>query len=219
MTCCLYMGCKDVIFCKITVYSDDKIFYIYWYVQDFIHILRNAVVHYFVIYNSNIHDIHFLHIGHQHNKAILFCGCEDDAVTLLKLQLWPGSITRPLVAFHFKLVMLAESLLLECHVSLKKFCDMLGLNTSTMLPKWVCISLEGLVLKPFLFFSFFSQFLASLWYPHSIFQQKTFNILFTYLLFYDFVPIIYSVTIFHGMQEAYLQTYCTWAIMYLCLVG
>ena len=161
----------------------------YWFVQDFIHILRNAVVHYFVIYNSNIHDIHFLHIGHQHNKAILFCGCEDDAVTLLKLQLWPGSITRPLVAFHFKLVMLAESLLLECHVSLKKFCDMLGLNTSTMLPKWVCISLEGLVLKQlpvFLNFTWgfsvettscFSQCdLASLWYPHSTFQQKTFNI-------------------------------------------
>ena len=103
--------------------------------------------HYFIIYNSNIHDIHFLHTGHQHNKAILFCCCEDDAVTLLKLQLWPGSITRPLVAFHFKLVMLAESLLLECHVSLKKFCDMLGLNKSTMLPKWVCISLQGLVLK------------------------------------------------------------------------
>ena len=100
-----------------------------------------------MISNSNIHDIHFLHIGHQHKKSILFCCCEDDAVTLLKLQLWPESITRPLVAFHFKLVMLAESPLLECHVSLKKFCDMLGLNKSTMLPKWVRISFEGLVLK------------------------------------------------------------------------
>ena len=50
-------------------------------------------------------------------KNQLFCNCEDDAVTLVKLQLWPGSVTRPLVAFHTKLVALAESLLLECHVS------------------------------------------------------------------------------------------------------
>ena len=77
-------------------------------------------------------------IGYQHRKSILFCSCENDAVTLIKLQLWPGSITRPLVAFHFKLMMLAECLLLECHVSLKKFCDVLCLNKSSMLAKWVC---------------------------------------------------------------------------------
>jgi hypothetical protein len=77
-------------------------------------------------------------IGCQHKKKVLFCSCEDDAVTLVKLQLWPGSATRPLVAFHFKLMMLAEVLLLECHVSLKKFCDTLGLNKSNMLPLLVC---------------------------------------------------------------------------------
>ena len=68
---------------------------------------------------------------------VLFCPCEEDAVTLVKLQLWPGSATRPQVAFHFKLMMLAEILLLECHVSLKKFCDTLGLKKSNMLPTWV----------------------------------------------------------------------------------
>ena len=62
-------------------------------------------------------------VGRQHKKSILFCNCEKDAVTLIKLQLCPGSVSRPLVAFHFKLMMLAEWFLLECHVSL--------------LPKWV----------------------------------------------------------------------------------
>ena len=66
-------------------------------------------------------------VGHQHKKMVLFCPCEDDAVTLVKLQLWPGSAKRPQVAFHSKLMILAEMLLLECHVSLKKFCDTLGL--------------------------------------------------------------------------------------------
>lgn len=76
-------------------------------------------------------------VGHQHKKMVLFCPCEDDAVTLVKLQLWPGSAKRPQVAFHSKLMMLAEMLLLECHVSLKKFCDTLGLEKSNILPTWV----------------------------------------------------------------------------------
>ena len=56
---------------------------------------------------------------------------------LVKLLLWPGSVTRPSVAFDFNLLKLAEQLLLECHVSLKKFCDVLDLNHSSMMPKWV----------------------------------------------------------------------------------
>ena len=69
----------------------------------------------------------------------MFCNWEADALTLVRLQLWPGSVTRLLVAFHTKLVALAENLLLECHVSLKKFCDVLSLNKSNMLPVWVCL--------------------------------------------------------------------------------
>jgi hypothetical protein len=97
--------------------------------------------------NTTSTIIEFLHnsviflmpcLGRQHHKQILFCHCEEDAVTLVKMSLWPGSATYPTVAFHFKLMELAETLLLECHVSLKKFCDALGILTkSTMLPKWV----------------------------------------------------------------------------------
>ncbi|XP_028392622.1 uncharacterized protein LOC114517161 [Dendronephthya gigantea] len=76
--------------------------------------------------------------GRQHHKQILFCDCEKDAVTLMKMKLWPGSATRPTLAFHVQLMELARTLLLECHVSLKKFCDALGIfSKKSTLPKWV----------------------------------------------------------------------------------
>ena len=77
-------------------------------------------------------------IGRQHQKQVLFCDCENDGVTLIRLKLWPGSTTRPVLAFYFKLMELAEILLLECHVSLRKFCDAIGVLTkSSTLPTWV----------------------------------------------------------------------------------
>ncbi|XP_028403401.1 uncharacterized protein LOC114526098 [Dendronephthya gigantea] len=75
--------------------------------------------------------------GFQHKKSISFCSCEPDTVTLVKLQLWPGSAVRPLVAFHFKFLLLAEKFLLESHVSLSKFCDTMGLGKSSLHPKWI----------------------------------------------------------------------------------
>jgi hypothetical protein len=54
------------------------------------------------------------------------------------MSLWPNSAKRPVVAFHLKLMELAEALVLECQVSLQKFCDMLDMiNKSSLLPKWV----------------------------------------------------------------------------------
>ena len=77
-------------------------------------------------------------IGRQHQKQVLFCDCENDAVTLMKFKLWPGSVTRPVLAFHLKQMELVEILLLECHVSLRKFCDAIGILTKSLtLPLWV----------------------------------------------------------------------------------
>ena len=88
--------------------------------------------------NDTIVDKYIAPLGRQHQKQILFCNCEEDAVTLLKLHLWPGTIKRPVVAFHTKLMELAEALVLECQVSLRKFCDVLGIaNPSSILPTWV----------------------------------------------------------------------------------
>ncbi|XP_046863813.1 uncharacterized protein LOC124457641 isoform X3 [Xenia sp. Carnegie-2017] len=76
--------------------------------------------------------------GRQHQKQILFFECEKDSITLIRLKLWPGSATRPSLAFHFKMMELAETLLLECHVSLRKFCDALKIWTKcSSLPLWI----------------------------------------------------------------------------------
>ena len=78
---------------------------------------------------------HLILIGRQHQKQVLFCDCENDTVTIIRLKLWPGSVTRPVLAFHLKLMELAEIFLLECHVSLRKFCDAIGIYTkSSTLP-------------------------------------------------------------------------------------
>ena len=77
-------------------------------------------------------------IGRQHQKQILFCDCEDDTVTLLKMHLWPSTVKRPVLAFHLKLMELLEAMVIECHISLQKFCDMLNvMNRSSLFPKWV----------------------------------------------------------------------------------
>ena len=49
---------------------------------------------------------------------IQFCSCEEDAITLMRLQYWPATPVRPSTAFSFQLLDWLEALLLECQVSL-----------------------------------------------------------------------------------------------------
>ena len=67
-----------------------------------------------------------------------FSQCISDSATLLKLHLWPGSPTKPKVAFHFNFMDHAEKFLLESHVSLHKFCSSVEIEYQDMLPKLVC---------------------------------------------------------------------------------
>ena len=53
------------------------------------------------------------------------CNCEPLAVTLIRAQLWPATPHYPNFTFSFKLLDLAESLLLECQVALRDFCNAL----------------------------------------------------------------------------------------------
>ena len=87
-------------------------------------------------------------VGRQHLKQVEFCQCVSDSATLVKLQLWPGSPTKPKVAFHFNLMDLAEKFLLESHVhvSLHKFCSSIEIEYPDMLPKLVCIYYDNLSL-------------------------------------------------------------------------
>ena len=76
--------------------------------------------------------------GSHHLKSIEFCQCEHPSITLLKLNLWPGSPERPKVAFHIKLMELVEMLFLQCHVPLYNICKLLDNRRNALLPKLVC---------------------------------------------------------------------------------
>ncbi|XP_046839397.1 uncharacterized protein LOC124433662 [Xenia sp. Carnegie-2017] len=78
--------------------------------------------------------------GRQHLKIVEFCQCIKDAEKLIKLQLWPGSSSKPKIAFHFDFMDFAEKFLLESHVSLHKFCSTVEVEYPEMLPRLVCIS-------------------------------------------------------------------------------
>ena len=79
-------------------------------------------------------------LGRQHLKIVEFCQCIKDAEKLIKLQLWPGSSSKPKIAFHFDFMDFAEKFLLESHVSLHKFCSTVEVEYPEMLPRLVCIS-------------------------------------------------------------------------------
>ncbi|XP_046862985.1 uncharacterized protein LOC124456634 [Xenia sp. Carnegie-2017] len=75
--------------------------------------------------------------GRQHLKIVEFCQCIKDAEKLIKLQLWPGSSSKPKIAFHFDFMDFAEKFLLESHVSLHKFCSTVEVEYPEMLPRLV----------------------------------------------------------------------------------
>ncbi|KAK3743478.1 hypothetical protein QZH41_013095 [Actinostola sp. cb2023] len=64
-------------------------------------------------------------IGRHHAKYVEICSCESTAVTLVRLNFWPGSPEKPTVAFHFSLMRLCEKLFLQCQVSLFNFVEVL----------------------------------------------------------------------------------------------
>ena len=86
------------------------------------------------IYN---YCITILHVGNHHSKRIAFCQCEAPIVTLLHLQLWPGSPERPTTAFHFRLMDMAVDIFIHCQVSLKELSDVLELKRPPLQPKIV----------------------------------------------------------------------------------
>ena len=63
-----------------------------------------------------------------------------DAKKLIKLQLWPGSYSKPKNAFHFDFMDFAEKFLLESYLSLHKFCSTVEVEYPEMLSRLECIS-------------------------------------------------------------------------------
>lgn len=61
----------------------------------------------------------------EHDVLMVTCDCEPLPITLVRARLWPATPLFPKYAFTFGLLDWAEALLLECHVSLKDFCNAL----------------------------------------------------------------------------------------------
>ena len=66
-----------------------------------------------------------MNIGIEHKVNFVCCSCEPIGVTLARADLWPASPKNPRLAFTFCLLNWAESLMLECQVSLKDFWNSL----------------------------------------------------------------------------------------------
>ena len=62
-----------------------------------------------------------------HKLHFTCCNCEPLAITLARAQLWPASPHNPRYAFSFAVLDWAESLMVECQVALKDFCNALKL--------------------------------------------------------------------------------------------
>ena len=84
--------------------------------------------------------IDYFFVGVEHSIIFVYCNCEALAVTLVRANLWPATPHYPRYAFSFHLLDLAESLLLECHVALKDFCEALYFRCP-LPPSKVCVSL------------------------------------------------------------------------------
>lgn len=70
----------------------------------------------------------YVQSGIQHHLMVSFCACEHEAVTLLRMKLWPATPQQPSLAFQFELLDSYESLLLECQVALRDFVTSLEVN-------------------------------------------------------------------------------------------
>lgn len=87
---------------------------------------------------DNIYNcITILCVGNHQSKRIAFCQCKAPVVTILHLQLWPGSPDRPTTAFHFRLMDMAVGMFIHCQVSLQELSDVLELKRSPLQPKIV----------------------------------------------------------------------------------
>ena len=76
--------------------------------------------------------------------SVLFCPCESDAVKLTKLHYWPGTPTRPSVAFSFSLLNWLEALLLECQVALHDATEAMAFLIKEKIEQ-VCMHVHGII--------------------------------------------------------------------------
>lgn len=60
-------------------------------------------------------------------------------MTLVRMQLWPGTPEKPSCAFHLNLMGLLEKLFVHCKVSLKEFSEILKIRLPSLQPNLVSL--------------------------------------------------------------------------------
>lgn len=75
------------------------------------------MVRHTLVYGNN----YMCYIGCYHSVCAHFCGCEQEAETLLRSHLFPATPKHPQLAFDFSLLDWFEALLWECQVSAQDF--------------------------------------------------------------------------------------------------
>ena len=82
--------------------------------------------------NFSIHYYCLLHgVGIPRKLRVAFCHCEPDIVTLVQLNYWPATPSRPSIAFSFSLLDWLQALLLECQVPVQNFSNALEFIIAT----------------------------------------------------------------------------------------
>ena len=72
-----------------------------------------------------------MELGTPRKLRISFCHCESDIVTLIRLNYWPATPSRPSIAFSFSLLDWLQALLLECQVPVQDFSSALAFIITT----------------------------------------------------------------------------------------
>ncbi len=98
-------------------------------------------------YHGDIYIVLISILGRTHECSMALCGCEPEAVTMLRHGFWPLSPKQPQVGIDVELLKTLQCLTLEGQVSLKIFSNAMALRNQGSLRYW--LNYIGNVIKDF----------------------------------------------------------------------
>ncbi len=75
-------------------------------------------------------------MGIQHQLCVVFCHCEAEPLTLLRLNLWAATPTRPTLAFSTDLLLKMKIMMLDCQVAVMDFAQALETQSNLLGPDY-----------------------------------------------------------------------------------
>lgn len=80
-------------------------------------------------------------LGTQHQVRVVFCQCESEPVTLLRLNLWAATPSRPTLAFSIDLLLRMKIVMLDCQVAVMDFAQALETHSKLLGPDYPQVSI------------------------------------------------------------------------------